>query len=86
MAFVTVVAVRDFLYHGYKVHRGEAIEISPVEAAAHAFAHNVTLDRHAKPTYHTREMVAAEQQTAAVFVEPVPDLPKRRRRSRKAKA
>lgn len=86
MAFVTVVAVRDFLYHGYQVHRGEAIEISPVEAAAHAFAHNVTLDRHAKPTYHTREMVPVEPPQTVVVVAEVPAPPKKRRRSRKAKA
>lgn len=83
---VTVVALAPFDYEGKAFRRGEAVTMRPIDAAVHARLQHVSLDPRMKPTYVTREMVAAEPVTvAAVIPEALIEQPKRRRgRRRKA--
>jgi hypothetical protein len=54
---VSVVALKNFEHDGEPIHRGQAVWMSPIDAAWRARKGLVTLTKGARPTYHTREMV-----------------------------
>lgn len=58
MSLVTVVATQPFTHDGRSIHKGEAVTMEALDAAVHAQARRVTLDRSVRPTYQTREMTA----------------------------
>lgn len=62
---VTVVALRTFDFHGEVVHGGQAVTMSPIEAAVHGRLEHVSLDPQARPTYRTRDLVATPVRSAA---------------------
>lgn len=84
MSLVTVVAIRDFTFQERTVHRGEAVELQAVEASIHARLGHVSLDRDARPTYQTRDMVAVAPPVVVVSDVPEQSPVRRRRRRRKA--
>ncbi len=77
---VTVVALREFRYGDRDLQIGEAVDMEPVQASVHAFAQRVSLL--ARPTYHTRDMVA---QAVPDVVLVTADAPVKRRRGRPRK-
>lgn len=81
---VTVVALQEFRYGGRVFHAGDDVEMLPAEASAHAFAQRVSLL--GRPSYLTREMVAAEPMpvVAVVIAEAAPVIKRRRGRPRRA--
>ena len=98
MAVVSVVALKDFDQDGQPIHCGQLVHLSAIDAAWRARRGDVTLDRLARPTYQTRDMVAAEPVMAVALVEappaviePAPDVsldptdPPKRRRGRPRK-
>ena len=79
---VSVVALRAFLFHDREIHRGEAVNMAPIEAVVAARQGYITLDRDVRPTYQTRDMVAVEP-SVAVTVHAPPIQKRRRGRPRK---
>lgn len=95
MALVTVIAIQPFTHQGRLVHKGEAVTLEALEAAAYAEARRVTLDRSARATYRTTDLTAAPPvpvPVASRAAAPEPDVPpeptpartRRRRRASRA--
>lgn len=72
---ISVVAIRAFDHDGRLIHRGEAVDVSPLEAAVLAQKRRVSLDPRRRPTYQTRELVPAEPEVLvmATTIEPDPE-------------
>ncbi len=84
---VTVLALRDFYYHGEDIVAGQPVTMIPIDAAVEARAGNVSLDKQL-PTYQRRDMTAEEAPMMASVLEALPpDPPKtvKRRRARRKK-
>lgn len=81
---VTVVALREFRYGDRVCHAGDDVQMSPTEASVYSFAQFVSLL--GRPSYLTREMVAAAPVpvVAVVTAEAAPVM-KRRRRGRRSR-
>ncbi len=80
---VTVVALQEFRYGDRLLHIGEGVEMEPIEASVHAFAHRVSLL--ARPSYLTRDMVSVQPASVVVVSAQDPSPVTRRRRGRPRK-
>lgn len=81
---VTVVATKDFAYHGQAISAGQDVEMEAIDAAVHARTGDVSLDKGARPTYQTRDMQATPAGSGAPTPIPIDtQKPARRRRTRK---
>ncbi len=89
---VTVLALRDFYYHGEDIVAGQPVTMIPIDAAVEARAGNVSLDKQL-PTYQRRDMVAQpivdeiHVSTSRVFFDKLNEKPQvvKRRRTRRKK-
>lgn len=87
MSLVTVIATQAFVHQGRQIHRGEAVTLEALEAAVHAQARRVSLDKDARATYRTTEAIADRQQVLTAADPPSNKSAGRRaRRARRAAA